>query len=110
MVLDDSEVGIRKDSPSNTRTPDFHRTVRLVPSTTSFAYPNGQASGSASQVDVAEASPVKSVASSSLSPARSVSMDGDDIEARAQEFAKRCWIDDETFLSKEKIAEWLGST
>lgn len=33
-----------------------------------------------------------------------------DIEARGQGLAARCWQEDETFLAKEKIAEWLGGT
>ena len=84
-----------------------------MPSTTSFSsYPNGgggQASTSgSSQVDIADAASGKSVSSSNMSPGRGVSLEGDDIEARGQELAKRCWTDDETFLPKEKIAEWLG--
>ncbi|KAF8493600.1 hypothetical protein JB92DRAFT_1163112 [Gautieria morchelliformis] len=104
------ELGPRRGSQPqiHTKTPDYHRTVRLVPSTTSFAYPNGQGYGSASQVDLGDASPAKSIASSSVSPARGVSMEGDDMDARGQELAQRCWTDDETFLPKEKIAEWLG--
>lgn len=31
-----------------------------------------------------------------------------DIESRGQGLAARCWQEDESFLSKEKIAEWLG--
>jgi hypothetical protein len=109
-VGDEIELGPRRGSQPHmhTKTPDFHRTVRLVPSTTSFAYPNGQGSESVSQVDLGDASPAKSVASSSVSPARGVSIEGEDMDARGQELALRCWIDDETFLPKEKIAEWLG--
>ena len=105
-----SELGPRRNSQPHTspKTPDINRTVRLVPSTTSFAYPNGQASTSASQVDIVDGFSGKSVASSSMSPARGASMDGEDLEARGQELAKRCWMDDETFLPREKIAEWLG--
>ncbi|CAE7084045.1 unnamed protein product [Rhizoctonia solani] len=33
-----------------------------------------------------------------------------DIEGRGQGLAARCWQGDETFLVKEKIAEWLGGT
>ncbi|KAG9112795.1 hypothetical protein FRC07_007869, partial [Ceratobasidium sp. 392] len=33
-----------------------------------------------------------------------------DIEGRGQSLAARCWQEDETFLVKEKIAEWLGGT
>ncbi|PFH45519.1 hypothetical protein AMATHDRAFT_184519 [Amanita thiersii Skay4041] len=31
-----------------------------------------------------------------------------DIEGRGKELAQRCWDEDETFLAREKIAEWLG--
>ncbi|CAE6531560.1 unnamed protein product [Rhizoctonia solani] len=33
-----------------------------------------------------------------------------DIEGRGQGLAARCWQEDEAFLVKEKIAEWLGGT
>jgi PH/SEC7 domain-containing protein len=31
-----------------------------------------------------------------------------DIETMGQERARQCWIEDEEFLAKDKIAEWLG--
>lgn len=34
--------------------------------------------------------------------------DGPDVELRGKELAYRCWIEDEEFLPKDKIAEWLG--
>lgn len=34
--------------------------------------------------------------------------DGPDVELRGKELAYRCWIEDDEFLPKEKIAEWLG--
>ncbi|KAF5393541.1 hypothetical protein D9757_000553 [Collybiopsis confluens] len=34
--------------------------------------------------------------------------DGGDLDARGHELASRCWIEDEEFLGREKIAEWLG--
>ncbi|KAF9005374.1 hypothetical protein BDZ89DRAFT_1168897 [Hymenopellis radicata] len=34
----------------------------------------------------------------------------EDPDARAKELAQRCWSEDEEFLAKEKIAEWLGGT
>ncbi|KAJ3896245.1 hypothetical protein GG344DRAFT_36990 [Lentinula edodes] len=34
--------------------------------------------------------------------------DSPDMEVRGQELASRCWNEDEEFLGKEKIAEWLG--
>lgn len=41
-----------------------------------------------------------------LSPA--VGDDSAEMDARAKELANRCWAEDEDFLAKEKIAEWLG--
>ncbi|KAH9946988.1 hypothetical protein B0H21DRAFT_822341 [Amylocystis lapponica] len=34
--------------------------------------------------------------------------DSADLEARGKELASRCWAEDEDFLAKDKIAEWLG--
>ena len=31
-----------------------------------------------------------------------------DIQAKGKEMASRCFAEDEEFLAKEKIAEWLG--
>lgn len=31
-----------------------------------------------------------------------------DIDSKAKSLASRCWTEDEEFLAKEKIAEWLG--
>lgn len=31
-----------------------------------------------------------------------------DLDARGKELASRCWAEDEEFLAKDKIAEWLG--
>ena len=33
---------------------------------------------------------------------------GTTMEERAEELAQRVWVDDETFLKREKVAEWLG--
>lgn len=33
---------------------------------------------------------------------------GSDVDAQARELASRCWDEDEAFLVREKIAEWLG--
>ncbi|KAJ7262190.1 hypothetical protein B0H12DRAFT_1104695 [Mycena haematopus] len=43
----------------------------------------------------------------SNSPARGE--DPEDMDTRGKELATRCWKEDEDFLGKEKIAEWLGS-
>lgn len=34
--------------------------------------------------------------------------DEPDIDSKAKSLAARCWTEDEEFLAKEKIAEWLG--
>lgn len=31
-----------------------------------------------------------------------------DMESRGKELATRCWDENEEFLAKERIAEWLG--
>ncbi|KAJ7072343.1 hypothetical protein C8F01DRAFT_1103571 [Mycena amicta] len=47
------------------------------------------------------------LSSSSHSPARGEESE-EDMEARGRDLAARCWKEDEEFLGKEKIAEWLG--
>ena len=42
----------------------------------------------------------------SSSPARQE--ETGDIDVRGKELATRCWVEDEEFLPKDKIAEWLG--
>ncbi|KAJ3570962.1 hypothetical protein NP233_g4061 [Leucocoprinus birnbaumii] len=42
------------------------------------------------------------------SSSHSSSMDESELEAKAKELAKKCWDEDEEFLAKDKIAEWLG--
>lgn len=32
----------------------------------------------------------------------------EDLPAKAKALADRCWQEDDTFLIKEKIAEWIG--
>jgi PH and SEC7 domain-containing protein len=39
---------------------------------------------------------------------KSGSIDPEELEARGKECAKRVWEEDEEFLAKERIAEWLG--
>ncbi|KAJ7594136.1 signal peptide peptidase-domain-containing protein [Mycena floridula] len=36
--------------------------------------------------------------------------DSTDLETRGREMAQRCWHEDDEFLTKDKIAEWLGGT
>ncbi|KAG6876562.1 hypothetical protein C0992_012409 [Termitomyces sp. T32_za158] len=49
-----------------------------------------------------------SAAQSSASPSLNPSEDCVEMEARGKELASRCWEEEEDFLAKEKIAEWLG--
>lgn len=42
------------------------------------------------------------------SPIKGSSEDGSDLDARGKELAERCWNEDDDFLAKDKIAEWLG--
>lgn len=39
---------------------------------------------------------------------KSGSLDPEELDARGKECAKRAWEEDEEFLAKERIAEWLG--
>jgi PH/SEC7 domain-containing protein len=43
-----------------------------------------------------------------LTPRKSGPTDPEELEARGKECAKRAWEEDEEFLAKERIAEWLG--
>lgn len=49
---------------------------------------------------------------SSIHPSSTVSPfggeDTSDMDNRGKELALRCWNEDEEFLAKDKIAEWLG--
>ncbi|KAJ3724450.1 hypothetical protein C8R42DRAFT_604370 [Lentinula raphanica] len=51
-----------------------------------------------------------SAASGTGSRTASIGEDTSDMELRGQDLATRCWNEDEQFLGKEKIAEWLGGT
>ena len=46
--------------------------------------------------------------SSQSTPIISGGEDLGDMETRGKELAARCWDDNEEFLAKDKIAEWLG--
>ena len=37
-----------------------------------------------------------------------VGEDTSDMDTRGKDLALRCWNEDEEFLAKDKIAEWLG--
>lgn len=67
------------------RLPEGSRTVRLLPST-----PPTASRPSAQAIMMRRGS------------------DNEDVDARGKELATRCWNEDETFLVREKIAEFLG--
>jgi PH/SEC7 domain-containing protein len=48
-----------------------------------------------------------SITSSSVA-SPSIGDDTADMNARGKDLALRCWNEDEEFLAKDKIAEWLG--
>ena len=101
-----SLVPPRDDDNTNGRDPK--RTVRLVPSSTSVGWPEAGSpalsASMSSQTDLTEEN-CNGRARSSAAPSREDSLD---IESRARESAVKCWTEDEDFLAKEKIAEWLG--
>lgn len=70
-------------SPTTGRLPEAARTVRLLPSTPPRA---------------------------SAQALTRRGSDTEDVEARGKELGTRCWNEDETFLAREKIAEFLGGT
>ena len=88
---------------------DAARTVRLVPSSTSVGWPEAASPALSlslsSQTDLTEDTSTGRVSSSAASRD-----DPSDIESRAKELASKCWTEDEDFLARERIAEWLGGT
>ncbi|KAL5528345.1 hypothetical protein ACEPAF_7481 [Sanghuangporus sanghuang] len=83
---------------------DRKRTVRLVPSSTSVGWPEA-ASPSLSLSMSSQTDLTEETGNGKPLPSREEPLD---IEARAKHFAVKCWTEDEDFLAKEKIAEWLG--
>jgi PH/SEC7 domain-containing protein len=73
-------------------------TVRLVPSGQQFPFPGTTMELSNLQISVSRAMPPV------------VPLTLEEIEQKGQESAEKCWLEDEHFLAKEKIAEWLGGT
>lgn len=70
-------------SPATGRLPENARSVRLLPSTPPRA---------------------------SVQSLTRRGSDTEDVEVRGKELGTRCWNEDETFLAREKIAEFLGGT
>lgn len=89
------------------KTRDPNRTVRLVPSSPSVAWPEATSPAlsvcMSSQTDLTEETGNSRVPSSTASREDSL-----DLESRGKDAATKCWREDDDFLTKEKIAEWLG--
>jgi hypothetical protein len=83
---------------------DQRRSIRLVPSSQSILY-SGATSPSLSLGSQQELSTSDLMSSSQL---LSTGEETPDMDTRGKELASRCWAEDEQFLAKEKIAEWLG--
>ncbi|KAG8907445.1 hypothetical protein FRB99_004240 [Tulasnella sp. 403] len=86
--------------------PHGQRTVRLLSAPAGRTQPDP--STSSLEVSVYDYAGDTTVTSSS--PIRSASSNGEDVPSRAKGLAEKCWKDDESFLPREKIAEWLGGT
>lgn len=91
---------------------DPNRTVRLVPSATSMRWPDATSPTLSlylnSQTDLI--SEDMAVTKKSPSPATdSGELLDSELETRGKELAGKCWAEDEDFVQREKIAEWLGS-
>jgi hypothetical protein len=43
-----------------------------------------------------------------ISPTSPGGEESGDLETRGKELASRCWDDNNDFLPKEKVAEWIG--
>lgn len=100
-----SLIPAREDDTANRV--DGQRTVRLVPSSASVGWPEVTSPAlslcTSSQTDLTEETENGRIPSLSQSREEPV-----DMESRAKDFATKCWIEDEDFLVREKIAEWLG--
>ncbi|KAF8658264.1 hypothetical protein AX16_002040 [Volvariella volvacea WC 439] len=81
------------------------RSIRLVPSTNTLQSSTLVSQHTASQQDLTLNDLTLSRFSSNQTR---VEDEGGDIESRGKEMARRCYEEDEEFLAKEKIAEWLG--
>lgn len=86
------------------------RTVRLVPSSISMGWPEATSPALSiclsSQTDLTGDENISRFTSSA--PSRVEDANAPDIDRRGRELANKCWTEDEDFLAKEKIAEWLG--
>ncbi|KAL6310459.1 hypothetical protein BKA93DRAFT_820881 [Sparassis latifolia] len=78
------------------------RTIRLVPSS------NIVALNPVSTLSVSSQQDLTNNGFARQSHPSTKAEDSADLEARGKELASRCWAEDEDFLAKDKIAEWLG--
>ncbi|KAH8119341.1 hypothetical protein DFH11DRAFT_1501723 [Phellopilus nigrolimitatus] len=101
-----SLIPIRDDD----RSQDPKRTVRLVPSSASVGWPEATSPALSlclsSQTDLT----CEETGNSKMTSSAASREDPPDIETRGKDLATKCWTEDEDFLAKEKIAEWLGGT
>ena len=97
-----SLIPAREDDAANRTDPQ--RTVRLVPSSASVGWPEATSPAlsvcTSSQTDLTEETENGRMFQSREEPV--------DMEAKAKDLATKCWTEDEDFLAREKIAEWLG--
>lgn len=108
-IASSSEPSLIPAQREENKTADAVRTVRLVPSSTSVGWPEANSPAlslsMSSQTDLTEDTSTGRVSSSAASRD-----DPPDMDSRAKELAEKCWREDEEFLAREKIAEWLGGT
>ncbi|KZS98411.1 hypothetical protein SISNIDRAFT_404603 [Sistotremastrum niveocremeum HHB9708] len=78
------------------------KTVRLVPSTSFAGLPSGTTE---TQHDTGGRELGTTRLSNNISDP---GISDDDLEERARDFATKCWTQDESFLPREKMAQWLG--
>ena len=101
-----SEPSLVPDREEN-RVCEQPRSVRIVSSPNGFVDPNTVPGlSAASQQDLTTNDLVPARFSLRQSPAKHE--ETGDIDNRGKELASRCWAEDEEFLPKDKIAEWLG--
>lgn len=81
---------------------DDSRHVRLVPSVGS-SFSRSDTVSPITPPDVGSTGDLAVLSGSDTAPGEEP-----DIASKAKSLAARCWTEDEEFLVKEKIAEWLG--
>ncbi|KAG9220598.1 hypothetical protein CCMSSC00406_0003697 [Pleurotus cornucopiae] len=91
------------DDPRNFDRADLEKSVTLRRSSY-FGTPSKESRNELGVNDLT----LRRFASATVSPTKDD--DSETLEARARDLANKCWAEDEEFLAKEKIAEWLGGT